>query len=168
VFNNVECPLILRETHDEDDGMWQTICLMRIRASVGILCLFALIAGCDRHPAAEAAPKRSTIVWPDLKEFPSFRHRLATQDDITAGHAAFLVPGPGGPRDAPIGTPLDVEVPQYAYHVDRASGSKAPGILMQAIEVHGTKIGAIMSIGDRKFSIATMDEFELLGTKPPG
>ena len=107
-------------------------------------------------------------MWPDLSKFPSFRHRLATQDDIDAGRAAFLVPGPRGPTDDPIGTPLDLETPQYAYHVDMASGTKVPGILIQAIEVRGTKLGAIIRLHDRKYTVATMDEFDLLGTKPPG
>ena len=105
-------------------------------------------------------------MWPQLSQFPSFRHRLATQDDIDAGHAAFLVPGPGGPTAPPIGIPLDIEVPQYAYLLTE-DGAKVPGVLIQAIEVGDMQVGAIMCLVDGKYAVATMNEFELLGTSSP-
>jgi hypothetical protein len=102
-------------------------------------------------------------VWAKLSEFPSFRNRLATQEDINAGRAAFLVPGQRGPA----GKPMDLEVPQYAYHVGKEKRIKIPGILIQAVEVNGVKIVAFASLPDRKFHIATIDEFQLLGVQSP-
>jgi hypothetical protein len=105
-------------------------------------------------------------MWPDLSQFPSFRHRLATQDDINAGQAAFLVPGPGGPAAPPMGTPMKIDVPQYAYHLTEG-GIKVPGVLIQAVQVGVMEVGAIMYLADGKFAVATMNEFELLGTSLP-
>src|SRR5689334_24910382 len=96
-------------------------------------------------------------MWPDLSRFPSFRHRLATRDDINAGRAAFLVPGLGSSTEAPIGVPLDIIVPQYAYHLDKESGTKHPGVLIQAVEVGGIKIGAIMLLTNQQYAVAPME-----------
>jgi hypothetical protein len=135
-------------------------CVLIFALSVGLM-----LPGCDRKEHdSPAVPKGSGIVWPDLKEFPSFRHRLATQQDIDDGHAAFLVPGPDGPR----GTPINVEVPQYAFQIDKEHHTKTPCVLIQAVEVDGFKMGACVSLPDRAHHVATIDEFELLGTRPPG
>jgi len=62
---------------------------------------------------------------------------------------------------------MDVEVPQYAYHVSKEKGSKVPGVLIQAVEIKGMSVVAFTSLPDRKHHVATLDEFELLGNRPP-
>ena len=53
--------------------------------------------------------------WPALSSVAVISGRVATEDDVKAGHAVFVARDGDGNL---IGTPLDIQLPQYAVHVD--------------------------------------------------
>jgi hypothetical protein len=121
------------------------------------------LAGPQCTPLAAAPTNGSNIVWPELTEFQSFRNKRATEEDVNAGRAVFVLQG----HDGPVGTPIDMELPQYAYHIDQDRGTKTPGILIQAEEMNGQQIAGFFSLSDRSHMAATLGEFQLLGTRRP-
>jgi hypothetical protein len=102
-------------------------------------------------------------MWPELSEFPSFRNKRATQEDVNASRAVFILQGEKGP----VGTPIDIELPQYAYHIDKDKGTKTPGVLIQAEQAGDQQIAGFVVLPGRSHTAATLGEFELLGTRRP-
>jgi hypothetical protein len=66
------------------------------------------------------------------------------------------------------GTPISIEVPQYAWHVDQASGKKTPVILIQAEEGSGIKAVGYRELSSPALGAALLSEMILLGSKKPG
>ena len=99
-------------------------------------------------------------VWPPLPSDGFVSGRAATLADISAGRAAFVANSIG----VPIGKPLAISVPQYAWLNQR--GVKVPVIIIQAETANGqTIVGALLSNGAH--AVATLPEFELLGRVAP-
>jgi hypothetical protein len=105
----------------------------------------------------------SAITWPDLPKACFVSGRPATQRDVKGGCAAFLIGGP----DMSTGTPLPIAIPQYAWHVDQATGKKTPVILMQAEEKSGIRAVGYKDIQTSTLGAALLSEMQLLGTKKP-
>jgi hypothetical protein len=104
--------------------------------------------------------KDSARNWPDLKTVGHIKGRLATEEDIKAGNAVFVLQS-----DA---DPLNIEVPQYALHLNKASKTETPGVIIQGEETaQGQKIIGFLPLGSSKFLAALFHEFELLGTRKP-
>jgi hypothetical protein len=101
-------------------------------------------------------------MWPELPKEGFICGRPATNDDIDKGNAVFVLEASG----KVIGQPLDITIPQYAYHVDKKTGKRTPGIIIQAEQAQGNKI-----IGMRTFHGTEMagllGEYELLGVEKP-
>lgn len=141
----------------------------QMHATKGQLLVIALLAGCQRQNApvpdnkrAEEKPivsKQQSFKWPALPTDGFISGRAATMDDLKAGRGVFLTGG----------KPLEIDVPQYAYHVDQESKQRTPGIVVQAETSTDGKLSLVgmRKIGEPGEVVGVLDEFTLLGTKPP-
>jgi hypothetical protein len=101
--------------------------------------------------------------WPELPELAFVRGRAATELDVDAGHAAFVLQAQGGHTP----TPLRIQIPQYAYHRDGDTGVRTPGIIIQAEQSAGTRIVGMRKLDDGALMAGLVEEFEFLGTRRP-
>jgi len=101
-----------------------------------------------------------SITWPDLPKTCFVSGRPATSLDVDAGCAAFLINGKG----QAAGTPNKLEIPQYARHVDEATGKETPVILIQAEENGEIKAVGYKELGTDQLGAALLREVRLLGT----
>ena len=67
----------------------------------------------------------------------------------------------------PIGTPINISIPQYAYHSDEDTGNKTPGLIIQAEQAAGHQIIGFRTLPDAEIMAATLEEFEVLGQERP-
>lgn len=102
-------------------------------------------------------------MWPELSEIPAVSGRAARKEDVASGRAVFVLESEG----QPIGLPIDIKLPQYAYHVDVDTGERTPGVLIQAEEAGGQQIAGFVAIPSGNCMAATLAEFELLGSDTP-
>lgn len=121
----------------------------------GLLCLFALA-----HEDAVAGAVR----WPDLMRIGHVTGRVATQDDVSAGNAAFAIQNSSG---HPGSKPIRLTIPQYAMYVDRDTGHEVPVIVIQAEDRAGAKLAGFRLVGGDGFGACLLSELRLLGTKRP-
>lgn len=103
------------------------------------------------------------IVWPDLPKTCFVSGRPATSQDIDTGCAAFLINVQG----KPAGKPINVDVPQYALHVDEATGKETPVIIIQAEGNGATEVVGYQELGSDQLGAALLREVRLLGTQKP-
>ncbi|ACB63708.1 hypothetical protein BamMC406_1217 [Burkholderia ambifaria MC40-6] len=109
-------------------------------------------------------PSIAEIVdWPELPKTCFVSQRPANVEDVRKGCAAFLIGGP----ERSVGMPLNVQIPEYAYHVDSASGKKTPVILLQAEEHSSIKAVGYREVGTSSIGAALLSEMQLLGTSKP-
>ena len=104
-----------------------------------------------------------TIPWPALPKKGFVKGRAATFEDVEQGNAAFYFNVEGKIS----GAPLDIAIPQYAMHINKETGERTPGIIIQA-----ENFGDFVMIGMRRIDnwdtvIGSMGDFQLLGTKTP-
>jgi len=104
---------------------------------------------------SQAAP--SHIAWPALPTHGFVAGRAATQEDVTAGNAAFAI---GSTQS----TPLQIEIPQYAFYRD--DGRKVPVILVQAEAAAGKQLVAGRTLEGGEV-VGMLSDFELLGVREP-
>lgn len=98
--------------------------------------------------------------WPPLPEEGFISGRAATSQDVMSKRAAFSAQNEG----EVIGKPLDIVIPQYAYHLTESG--RIPVIIIQAEEAQGIKMLAARLPGGENI-IDHIDNFELLGTATP-
>jgi hypothetical protein len=72
----------------------------------------------------------------------------------------------GGPEKS-VGTPLNIQIPQYAFHVDVASGKNTPVIVLQAEEHAGIKAVGYREVQTSRIGAALLSEMQLLGMSKP-
>ena len=101
-------------------------------------------------------------MWPELPKKGFVSGRPATPDDIDTGNAVFVLEAAG----KVIGKPLDITIPQYAYHVDKKTGKRTPGIIIQAEQAQGNKIVGMRTLSGTEIA-GLLREYELLGTEQP-
>jgi hypothetical protein len=124
-----------------------------MRAWLAALLTFVTIAAA---PAQTSPP-----TWPPLPATGFISGRAATDQDVAAGNAVFVLKAYG----TYFGKPMDVVIPQYAYLTKRGE-KPVPVIVVQAEVGGGIKLfGVRASDGDK--STARDYELQLLGTKPP-
>lgn len=104
-----------------------------------------------------------TITWPDLPKSCFVSGRSATSMDIDTGCAAFLI----NVKGQAAGTPIKLDIPQYAMHVDEATGKETPVILIQAEENGEVKAVGYRELGTDQLGAALLREVRLLGTQKP-
>ncbi|MGA9702135.1 hypothetical protein [Pseudomonas sp.] len=103
------------------------------------------------------------IAWPDLPQTCYVSGRPATSTDVDTGCAAFLI----NVKGQPAGTPIKLDIPQYAMHVDEASGKETPVIIIQAEENGEIKAVGYRELGTDQLGAALLREVKLLGTQKP-
>ena len=101
-------------------------------------------------------------MWPELPKKGFVSGRPATQDDIDTGNAVFVLESAG----KAIGKSLDITIPQYAFHVDKKTGERTPGIIIQAEQARGNKIVGMRTFYGTEIA-GLLGEYELLGTERP-
>ena len=99
--------------------------------------------------------------WPTLPTTGFISGRAATDKDVAYGDAIFVLRS----RDIPIGTPLNIMIPQYAYLVAEGD-KKKPMIVVQAEEANGIRLMGVRDFRGKKY-IAKDTDLEFLGAKPP-
>lgn len=104
-----------------------------------------------------------SITWPDLPKTCFVSGRSATSLDVEAGCAAFLI----NVKGQAAGTPIKLDIPQYALHVDEATGKETPVILIQAEENGEIKAVGYKELGTDQLGAALLREVRLLGTTKP-
>lgn len=104
-----------------------------------------------------------TVTWPDLPKTCFVSGRAATSADVDTGCAAFLI----NVKGQAAGTPIKLDIPQYALHVDAATGKETPVILIQAEENGEIKAVGYKESGTNQLGAALLREVRLLGTKKP-
>lgn len=122
----------------------------------GFMCLIGL---CTVPMSIKAAG----IGWPALPKDCFVSGRPATVADVQKGCASLVI----GKAQMPAGTPLDIKIPQYAWHVDQASGKRSPVILIQAEESSGIKVVGFRNLDSQGLEAALLTEMVLLGTAKP-
>jgi hypothetical protein len=121
---------------------------MRIRLAT-LLVLVGISAALAQSPA-----------WPPLPASGFTKGRPATDEDVAAGNAVFVLKQYG----VYFGKPLDVDVPQYAYLTK--GGGKVPVIVVQAEQERNLKLFGVRGLDGQKW-VAKETELQLLGTHPP-
>ena len=104
-----------------------------------------------------------SVLWPDLSTIKYVAQRSATESDINDGAAVFILQTEG----VSIGTPLDINVPQYAIHTDENSGEKTNVVIIQAEEANGQQVFGALIFDTNEYMAGLSNEFELLGQTAP-
>ena len=101
--------------------------------------------------------------WPDLSKIKHVSGRVATQNDINEGAAVFMLQSEG----IPIGSPMKIEIPQYAIHTNVETNEKTKVIIIQAEEAKGQQIVGALDFTTNEIMAGLFHEFTLLGTEKP-
>jgi len=132
---------------------------------IALTLAFCILSGCSETGKGqiEMDQSKETHNWPGLDSIKFTAGRTATQEDVAAEKAVFVLDNGG----VSVGTPIDMTIPQYAFHVNSDTGEKTPCIIIQAEQADGQKVIGAESVLDRSFMAGTLPEFELLGTSKP-
>lgn len=106
-----------------------------------------------------SAQGEAKVVWPDLSSIKYVSQRSATEADVNEGAAVFLLQSEG----INIGSPMNLEIPQYAIHTDGESGVKSNVVIIQAEEANGQQVIGALIVGSNEFMAGLVNEFKLLG-----
>jgi len=80
-------------------------------------------------------------------------------EDVASGSAAFVLNG---------STAMNIDIPQYAYHIDAKTGEQSPGVIIQAERTtDGKELVAMQPIGKAGPLVALLGEYKLLGKSRP-
>jgi hypothetical protein len=94
-----------------------------------------------------------------LESVTFVKDRPATPADVAAGSAAFTILSKGA-----RGTPLPIEIPQYAVWHDSASRLDVRVIVIQAEARGSITFVGFRRITNNEVGVAPLSEFTLLGT----
>ena len=142
---------------------------VRVLDSPYIFLIISLcgLTSCQQQGDSQSQQKpimKDSVTWPDLPTKGFIRGRAASKDDITKGNAAFVLADQDG---NPRGKPIDIEIPQYCYHINAETRRRSPAILIQAEQDnHGRQLVAIQQIGGGNM-VCLLAELELLGKDRP-
>lgn len=103
------------------------------------------------------------MVWPDLSNIKYVSQRSATEADINEGAAVFLLQSEG----INIGSPMNLDIPQYAIHTDGETGEQSNVVIIQAEEANGQQVIGALIVGSNEFMAGLVNEFKLLGKAVP-
>ncbi len=101
--------------------------------------------------------------WPALPQTGFIRGRAAGVADQEAGNAVFVAQV----GDQVVGQPIDIVIPQYAFHVDAKTSVRTPVIVLQAERAQGLEVVGYVIIATGDHAIGKLQELELLGLQPP-
>lgn len=104
-----------------------------------------------------------TIAWPDLPQTCFVSGRSATNEDVDSGCAAFLI----NVKGKAAGTPIKMDIPQYAMHIEAGTLKETPVVIIQAEQNGKIKAVGYKEVGTEQLGAALLKELRLLGTKKP-
>lgn len=104
-----------------------------------------------------------TIAWPDLPETCFVSGRSATNEDVDSGCAAFLI----NVKGKAAGTPIKMDIPQYAMHIEAGTLKETPVVIIQAEQNGKIKAVGYKEVGTEQLGAALLKELRLLGTTKP-
>jgi hypothetical protein len=127
----------------------------------------------EEAPPANTVPHHHTdrlpikggmqMEYPDLNSYGYVSGRAATEQDVMEGKAAFILKC----GEDELGTPLDIDVPQYAIHVDPYSLEETPGVIIQAEEANEQQLVGFIPFNSEVPITTALQEFRLLGRSKP-
>jgi hypothetical protein len=113
----------------------------------------------DQDAPEPNAARHERTMWPPLPAKGFVTGRKSVQEDVASGDAAFFLG---------TSTPLSIEIPQYAYHIDGKNAKRTPGIIIQAERTpDGKELAAMLPIGGGGHLVGLLSEFKLLGKVQP-
>lgn len=114
---------------------------------------------------AYASVNAASITWPALTDSCFVKGRPATEEDVKEGCASFVIKV----GDQLAGEPLNIDIPQYALHIDASTGKETPVIIIQAEENSETGIKAVgyKEVARPVLGISRLNALKLLGTRKP-
>ena len=98
--------------------------------------------------------------WPPLPTTGFISGRPATDQDVAAGNAIFVL----RPYGSDFGKPLAIAVPQYAYLTK--GGKRIPVVVIQAELGKGRELFGVRAFNGEKW-VARDYEIQLPGANPP-
>ena len=98
--------------------------------------------------------------WPALPGRGFISGHPASEKDVSDGNAIFVLKA----NDLPIGKPLQITIPQYAYLIEEG-GKRTRVILVQAEEANGIKLFGIRDLEGQE-AVAKETDVQLLGLTP--
>jgi hypothetical protein len=101
--------------------------------------------------------------WPELPASSFVSGRAATEADVAAGSAVFVLKSAG----IAVGVPIPMSIPQYALHRDIESGVQTPGVIIQAETASGQNLVGFLVLPAGTYLAGALPEFQLLGTTRP-
>jgi len=103
--------------------------------------------------------------WPDLNNYCFIAGRTATEQDILERKATFLLKS----GNETLSTALEIDIPQYALHINKHNDEETPGVIIQAEKVtDGPELVGFIPVHSQIPVTAPLHEFRLLGkNKPP-
>ena len=142
--------------------------LVRVTALTVALGLSGACGGSPKEAAIVArpspsAPSSAVPAWPPLPTSGFLSGRAATLRDAQEGTAVFVAESNG----RSLGTPLAIDVPQYALLTSRKTGRKIRVIVIQAERAAGTDTVGYLDLETGLKGVTTLPEIALLGRKPP-
>ncbi|MCW7475587.1 hypothetical protein [Leptospira levettii] len=106
---------------------------------------------------------KMNIEWPNLSNYKAISGRIATEKDIDDGIAVFSLKLDG----KYVGKPMDIDIPQYAIHIDNETKEETPCVVIQAEISELDELIGCVNIKDNSHLVGMKNEFNLLGTKRP-
>ena len=101
----------------------------------------------------------AVATWPALPTTGFVSGRAATKAEFESGTALFYLEAGG----RPVGLPIAVDIPQYAFLKDDTSGELVPVILLQAESNGVSLIVGCREVNGGGIRVAALREIELLG-----
>jgi hypothetical protein len=99
--------------------------------------------------------------WPPLPATGFTKGRPATDEDVAAGNAVFVLKQYG----KYFGKPLDIAIPQYAYLIQKGD-KPVPVIVIQAEQERNLKLFGVRGLDGETLTVKE-PELQLLGANPP-
>jgi hypothetical protein len=96
--------------------------------------------------------------WPEISEFTATSGRLATDDDIRANRASFILQSDG----VRIGRPIDIPLPCFAWYQDKDCDQPKKAVVFQAEEADGKRYFGGWLLDDRTQIVGMEIDFTLL------
>jgi hypothetical protein len=136
--------------------------LSPMRAVLAVVALVAALATVVPSTAQQGSVQQgSPQSWPPLPTSGFISGRPATDKDVAAGNAVFVLRAYG----IAFGKPLDFTIPQYAYLTKRGQ-PPVPVIVVQAEQGRGIKVFGVRGL-DGQTATAKESELRFLGTQMP-
>lgn len=100
----------------------------------------------------------------NLAEFGCTKGRVADEEDVREGNAAFVSIDQSGKH---IGEPMDIQIPQYCVHTDDETGTRSVRVLIQAERIDDKEYCGLVDIDRSESFVCTKPELHLCGSEFP-